>query len=74
MSMKNVHTTSGHLLVTIYYLRNPKPDLFHTVIRAFCKAAPRLWNRLPRDIRHSKSINRFKCSLKTHLFKTAFNL
>ncbi len=42
--------------------------------RAFCKAAPKLWNRLPRDIRHSKSIKSFKRSLNTHLFKTAFNL
>ncbi len=42
--------------------------------RAFCKAAPKLWNTLPRDIRHSKSINSFKCSRKTHLFKRAFNL
>ncbi len=42
--------------------------------RAFCKVTSMLWNRLPRDIRHSKSIISFKCSLKTHLFKTAFNL
>ncbi len=43
-------------------------------VGAFCKAAPKLWNRLLRDIRHSKSIDSFKCSLKTYLFKTAFNL
>ncbi len=27
---------------------------------SFCKAAPKLRNKLPRDIRHSKSINSFK--------------
>jgi hypothetical protein len=41
--------------------------------RAFSNAAPKLWNRLPRDIRHSKSLNSFKRALKTHLFKMAFN-
>ncbi len=55
-------------------LVEPKTRLVSYCDRAFCKAAPKLWNRLPRDIRHSKSINSFKCSLKTHLFKTAFNL
>ncbi len=55
-------------------LVEPKPRLVSYGDRAFCKAAPKLWNRLPRDIRHNKSINSFKCSPKTHLIKTAFNL
>ncbi len=55
-------------------LVEPKTRLVSYGDRAFCKVAPKLWNRLPRDIRHSKSINSFKCSLKTHLFKTDFNL
>ncbi len=55
-------------------LVEPKTRLVSYFDRAFCKTAPKLWNRLPRDIRHSKSINSCKCSLKTHLFKTAFNL
>ena len=33
-----------------------------------------LWNQLPSHIRLSKSIDVFKRSLKTHLFKDAFNL
>ena len=40
--------------------------------RAFSIAAPKLWNGLPADIRSKPSINAFKKSLKTHLFKTAF--
>ncbi len=55
-------------------LVEPKTRLVSYGYRTFCKATLKLWNRLPRDTRHSKSINRFKCSLKTHLFKTAFNL
>ncbi len=52
-------SASDHLLMTIYYWWNLKPDLSYGD-RAFCKAAPRLWNRLPRDSRHIKSINGFK--------------
>ncbi len=55
-------------------LVEPKTRLVSYCDKAFCKAAPMLWNRLPRDIIHSKYINSFKCSLNTHLFKTAFNL
>ncbi len=55
-------------------LVEPKTRLVLYSDRAFCKAAPQLWNSLPRDVRHNKSINSVKCSFKTHLFKTAFNL
>jgi len=41
--------------------------------RAFSKAAPKLWNAIPVDIRHSKSTEIFKKSLKTYLFKQAYN-
>ena len=37
-------------------------------------AGPNLWNQLPSHIRLSKSIDVYKRSLKTHLFKDAFNL
>ena len=41
--------------------------------RCFSIAGPNLWNQLPSHIRFSKSIDVFKRSLKTHLFKDAFN-
>ena len=41
--------------------------------RSFSVAAPRLWNSLPVSIRLSESVAGFKKSLKTHLFKLAFN-
>ncbi len=37
-------------------LVEPKTRLVLYGDREFCKATPKLWNRLPRDIRHSKSI------------------
>ena len=41
--------------------------------KAFSIAAPKLWNKLPRSIRKSESVLTFKKSLKTHLFKIAYD-
>ena len=40
--------------------------------RAFSKAAPVLWNKLPTDIRKLTTVQSFKNKLKTHLFIAAF--
>ena len=37
--------------------------------RAFCKAAPTLWNRLPQDLRDINEFEPFKKRLKTYLFE-----
>lgn len=42
--------------------------------RAFQVAGPKIWNDLPLNIREQDDINNFKNSLKTHLFKLAYNL
>ena len=42
--------------------------------RAFCYVAPKLWNNLPSEISSLDSLSNFKCHVKTHLFKQAFNL
>ena len=39
----------------------------------FSIAAPILWNSLPLPIRQETSIDSFKCSVKTYLFKKAFS-
>ena len=41
--------------------------------RSFYYRAPLLWNDLPLPIRLSSSVNIFKTSLKTHLFKIAYH-
>lgn len=41
--------------------------------RSFAVAAPRLWNRLPPDIRTITDLSLFKSKLKTHFFRLAFN-
>ena len=40
--------------------------------RAFENVAPKVWNRLPLEIRQCQSLNTFKVLLKTHFFKLAF--
>ena len=40
--------------------------------RSFFVAAPKLWNELPNDIRDLNSINSFKTTIKTYLFRQAF--
>ena len=54
-------------------LKVPKTRLKTFGDRAFQAAAPRLWNSIPISIRQSSSTNIFKRSLKTHLFKTAYD-
>ena len=41
--------------------------------RAFCKAAPVLWNRLPLELRMCETLKLFKGKLKTHLFRRYFD-
>lgn len=41
---------------------------------SFAVAAPRLWNKLPADIRTTTDLGLFKSKLKTHFFRMAFNL
>jgi len=36
--------------------------------RAFSRAAPQLWNELPDELRHCKTVDAFKRKLKTYLF------
>ena len=41
--------------------------------RSFSVAAPRLWNRLPLDLRQCTCVHAFKKNLKTVLFRRAFD-
>ena len=40
--------------------------------RAFCVAAPRVWNRLPADLRQLRSTQTFRRHLKTFLFAASY--
>jgi len=55
-------------------LEEPRSRTVNYGDRAFSISAPRLWNKLPRDIRHSPSVTTFKPRLKAHLFKEAYGL
>ena len=53
-------------------LTEPRFRLKSAGYRSFSVAAPRLWNKLPLEIRNSKSITVFKKVLKTYLFSKAY--
>ena len=40
--------------------------------RAFSYSAPKLWNKLPYELRMKESLDAFKRSLKTHYFRIAY--
>ena len=47
---------------------------FETTKRAFSISGPKLWNKLPRKLRESKTLKQFKVDLKTFLFRRAFGV
>ncbi len=46
----------------------PKYKLSTVGGRAFCIIGPKLWNKLPHNVRAASSLQTFKSQLKTHLF------
>ncbi|XP_060929417.1 uncharacterized protein LOC133003646 [Limanda limanda] len=62
-STRTLRSTSSSLL------RVPNTKLRTMGDRAFCSAAPRLWNGLPDHLRATQTLDSFKTGLKTFLFK-----
>lgn len=54
-------------------LEVPRTRYKHWGDRAFSVAGPRLWNKLPPDMRTITDFGLFKSRLKTYLFRLAFN-
>ena len=42
--------------------------------RAFSVVAPKLWNRLPPELRGVTFVDQFNAHLKTHLFKLGYDV
>ena len=88
LAYKAVHGTAPSYLcdlVTVYrpgrtlrsssdacLLEQPHTRLKSGGDRAFSKAAPVLWNRLPSDVRDAETLDAFKRILKTHLYRQAY--
>ena len=68
----NLHVPSRQLRSSNKRLLNVPRTFSSHGDRAFCSSAPKLWNSLPADLRLCDSLDMFKKTLKTHLFKTAF--
>ncbi|XP_034088047.1 uncharacterized protein LOC117556685 [Gymnodraco acuticeps] len=66
-STRNLRSVKANLLIP------PRTKLKTMGDRAFCSAAPRLWNALPNQLRTPQTVEAFKKGLKTHLFRIAFN-
>ena len=60
--------SSNQLLLEV-----PRSKFKHWGDRAFSIAAPRLWNKLPCNLRTISDLGLFKSRLKTYLFRMAFN-
>ena len=63
-STRNLRSNNGTLTLHI-----PKPRTVRYGQRAFRNIAPKLWNKLPTHIRTQNTLDSFKKSLKTFLFK-----
>ncbi len=72
------------LLLVKQYNRNLRANIRNHIIipktnnvscsdRAFVKAAPNLWNKLPESLQHIDKLNSFKTKLKTRLFTTHYS-
>ena len=57
----------------LHRLNEPECN-FEFGFRAFEKSAPRLYNKLPENVKNSENINTFKKKLKIHLFNEAYDL
>lgn len=64
---RSLRSASQSLLYT------PRSRLTQKGDRAFSVFAPKLWNSLPSDLRSATSVISFKSSLKTHLFRLAYD-
>ncbi len=67
LSHLNLLLSPSDLLVKLFYMSHG-----HDFSLKVTVAAPRLWNRLPPDIKSAPSISVFKSRLKTHLYSMAF--
>uniref|UniRef100_A0A8C5LNM3 Reverse transcriptase domain-containing protein n=1 Tax=Leptobrachium leishanense TaxID=445787 RepID=A0A8C5LNM3_9ANUR len=54
-------------------LASPRITSSHDRLQDFSRAAPTLWNALPRTVRLSPNFSSFKRSLKTFLFREAYH-
>ncbi len=63
-TINNVRNNEKKLLAIPYRKRATKMG-----DRAFQNAAPKLWNKLPKPIQESETLNIFKKKLKTHYFR-----
>jgi len=74
--LKTCHLRSSNLRSSVNTLLLKYPTLKSLATlgdRSFTFAAPKLWNKLPCDIRNASNLDHFERLLKTHLFREAYS-
>ena len=78
LTFKALHGLAPIYISELIKPYNPSRSLRSSTLnygdRCFSVAAPKLWNSLPGDFRYIENLCTFKTSIKTWLFKSAFNL
>lgn len=73
LSLRQINSHSSRADNDFYILKQPPHPRCIKTTGAFSHSAPKIWNDLPYAIRSLTNIEVFKKSLKTHLFKFAFD-
>ena len=71
LSHSSKYTRSSNSLNLTHLVKVPRNNYGK---RAFVYAAPALWNKLPVNLRSSKSLLDFRKQFKTYLFKHAYDM
>lgn len=70
-----IHTEHSRALRSSHVENLPvtRCNLSKTMRSCFVHAAPRMWNKLPENIKTAQNVDIFKSLLKTHLFSLCYN-
>jgi len=71
-SLVRDYTPTRELRSSSLQLLATAPARTATARRAFSQAAPSVWNSLPYDVRTAETFERFKSTIRTHLYRRAF--
>ena len=72
IQLREVKRRASRLDDDFFMLKVPPKSNFSRTEAAFCHAGPKVWNKLPFNVRSINEVGRFKSALKTHFFNLAF--
>ena len=72
INLREIRRRSSRLDDDFYLIKIPPSPHFYRTESAFSHCGPRIWNKLPYQLRSLSDIESFKKELKTHYFNIAF--